>query len=257
MEKVIRADELASGERRSVIVDDIPALAVRVDDTIYLIEDVCSHDGQPLADGPLQDTSITCARHGARFDLETGAAQCMPATKGIRVFDVEIRDGDVWAGLSKTPKPATVPSSDGTPSDSTAAQSDDAADSESDSTAEEEAPQESVGPGGQRVTGTSPSTESDYLEALRQVIDPELFINIVDLGLIYAIEQDEENPRRIKIDMTLTSPACPAGPQLVQQSKMALERLHDVDEAAINMVMSPPWSPERMTDEARDQLGIF
>ena len=102
-----------------------------------------------------------------------------------------------------------------------------------------------------------PSEETDYLEALRQVIDPELMINIVDLGLIYSVEQDEENNRRVKVDMTLTSPACPAGPQLVQQSKMALERLHDVDEAAITMVMSPPWSPERMTDDARDQLGIF
>ncbi len=89
------------------------------------------------------------------------------------------------------------------------------------------------------------------------MIDPELMINIVDLGLIYSVEQDEENNRRVKVDMTLTSPACPAGPQLVQQSKMALERLHDVDEAAITMVMSPPWSPERMTDDAKDQLGIF
>lgn len=103
----------------------------------------------------------------------------------------------------------------------------------------------------------NPSKDSDYLEALRQVIDPELMINIVDLGLIYSVEQDEEDPRTVKVDMTLTSPACPAGPQLVQQSKMALERLHDVDRAAINMVMSPPWSPERMTDDARDQLGIF
>lgn len=103
----------------------------------------------------------------------------------------------------------------------------------------------------------NPSTESDYIEALRQVIDPELMINIIDLGLIYSIEQDEDNSRRVKVEMTLTSPACPAGPQLVQQSKMALERLHDVDEAAITLVMSPPWTPERMTDEARDQLGIF
>lgn len=102
-----------------------------------------------------------------------------------------------------------------------------------------------------------PSTETDFVEALKEVIDPELMINIVDLGLIYSIAQDDDNPRRVNVDMTLTSPACPAGPQLVQQSKMALERLHDIDEAAITMVMSPPWSPERMTDDARDQLGIF
>ena len=103
----------------------------------------------------------------------------------------------------------------------------------------------------------TPSTELDYIDALKQVIDPELFVNIVDLGLIYSIEQDEENERKVKVDMTLTSPSCPAGPQLVQQAKMALERLHDVDTAAINIVMSPPWSPERMTDDARDELGIF
>ena len=57
--------------------------------------------------------------------------------------------------------------------------------------------------------------------------------------------------------MTLTSPACPAGPQIMQQAKMALENLEDVSEAAITLTMSPPWSPERMTDDARDQLGIF
>jgi metal-sulfur cluster biosynthetic enzyme len=57
--------------------------------------------------------------------------------------------------------------------------------------------------------------------------------------------------------MTLTSPACPAGPQIVQQAKMSLERLHLVEEAEIKLVMTPPWSPERMTDEARDHLGIF
>jgi metal-sulfur cluster biosynthetic enzyme len=55
----------------------------------------------------------------------------------------------------------------------------------------------------------------------------------------------------------LTSPACPAGPQIVQQAKMALERLEDVDEASITITLSPPWTPARMTDEARDQLGIF
>jgi metal-sulfur cluster biosynthetic enzyme len=104
---------------------------------------------------------------------------------------------------------------------------------------------------------TLPSTASDYLEALKQVIDPELMINIVDLGLIYTVEEEEEDRCTVNVGMTLTSPACPAGPQLIQQSKMALERLHDVNKAVITLVMSPPWTPERMTDDARDQLGIF
>ena len=96
--------------------------------------------------------------------------------------------------------------------------------------------------------------EMELIEALKQVIDPELMINIVDLGLIYEVSQEEST---VNVEMTLTSPACPAGPQIIQQSKMALEQLEDVDEAQIKLVMTPPWSPERMTDEARDQLGIF
>lgn len=96
--------------------------------------------------------------------------------------------------------------------------------------------------------------ETQLIDALKQVIDPELMINIVDLGLVYEISQEE---RTANVEMTLTSPACPAGPQIIQQSKMALEQLEDIDEAKIKLVMSPPWSPERMTDEARDQLGIF
>jgi metal-sulfur cluster biosynthetic enzyme len=100
----------------------------------------------------------------------------------------------------------------------------------------------------------APPGSDPLLDALRQVIDPELFVNVVDLGLVYAVNRVE---RKVLVDMTLTSPACPAGPQIIHQSRMALERLEDVDEAEINLVMSPPWSPERMTDDARDQLGIF
>ena len=96
--------------------------------------------------------------------------------------------------------------------------------------------------------------DNALLDALKEVIDPELMVNIVDLGLVYDVEQ--EGPK-VNVNMTLTSPACPVGPQLMQQAKMALERLDDVEEAEITLVMTPPWSPERMTDDARDQLGIF
>jgi metal-sulfur cluster biosynthetic enzyme len=99
-----------------------------------------------------------------------------------------------------------------------------------------------------------PPDETDMIEALKEVIDPELMINIIDLGLVYSITLDE---KQVHVDMTLTSPACPAGPQIVQQSKMALERLGGIEKANIRLVMSPPWSPARMTDEARDILGIF
>lgn len=96
--------------------------------------------------------------------------------------------------------------------------------------------------------------EAALLDALKQVVDPELFINIVDLGLIYNIEQIDD---KVNVDMTMTSPACPAGPQLISQAKMALEKVEGVKEANIKIVLSPPWTPDRMTDEARDMLGIF
>ena len=84
------------------------------------------------------------------------------------------------------------------------------------------------------------ATDAELIEALRQVIDPELMVNIVDLGLVYSINQTD---RKVAVEMTLTSPACPAGPQIVQQAKMALERLEDVDEASITITLSPPWTP--------------
>jgi metal-sulfur cluster biosynthetic enzyme len=101
-------------------------------------------------------------------------------------------------------------------------------------------------------------TEDHIREALKQVIDPELFVNIVDLGLIYGVEVEEvEGKSNVKIDMTMTSPACPAGPQLIQQSKTAVGALPDVINVEVKLVMTPPWTPDRMTEDARDQLGIF
>ncbi len=108
----------------------------------------------------------------------------------------------------------------------------------------------------QTEADASESTVDDaaLIEALREVIDPELMINIVDLGLVYSINHTD---RKAQVEMTLTSPACPAGPQIIMQSKMALEKVEGIDVAEIKLVMSPPWTPARMTDEARDQLGIF
>lgn len=95
-EKVATADEIPPGGRKSIVVDDLPVLLLRVDNDYYAIEDVCTHDGQALTDGPLQGKEITCPRHGARFDITTGQPLCMPATEPVETFDVEIRDGDVF-----------------------------------------------------------------------------------------------------------------------------------------------------------------
>lgn len=94
--EVAREGELASGERKSIIVDDVLALLVRWNDAYYVVEDVCSHDGQPLTDGAVADGQIECPRHGARFELSTGRPRCMPATEPIRSFPVHLRDGRIF-----------------------------------------------------------------------------------------------------------------------------------------------------------------
>jgi len=102
--------------------------------------------------------------------------------------------------------------------------------------------------------------EDTVREALKQVIDPELFVNIVDLGLIYLVDVGEENENgkhEVKIEMTMTSPMCPAGPQLVAGTKAAAEGVDEVDTCEVKVVMEPAWTPEKMTEEARDHLGIF
>ena len=99
--------------------------------------------------------------------------------------------------------------------------------------------------------------ESDLVDALKEVIDPELMVNIVDLGLVYDVTPPAEEGGGAKVSMTLTSPACPAGPQIVSNAKAAVERVAGVGECDVTLTMDPPWSPERMTEEARDQLGIF
>jgi metal-sulfur cluster biosynthetic enzyme len=92
------------------------------------------------------------------------------------------------------------------------------------------------------------------LSALRTVTDPELNINVLDLGLVYTIQTHDDE---VDVEMTLTSPACPAGPEILRNAVGALEALAGVSKANVKLVMSPPWSPDRMTDAARDELGIF
>ena len=95
-EKVATVDEMEPGGRKSIMVDELPALLIRVGDNFYAIDDVCTHDGQPLTDGPIEGTEITCPRHGARFDVTTGKALCMPAIEPVATYEVEVRDGAVY-----------------------------------------------------------------------------------------------------------------------------------------------------------------
>jgi metal-sulfur cluster biosynthetic enzyme len=104
-------------------------------------------------------------------------------------------------------------------------------------------------------------TEDHVREALKNVIDPELHVNIVDLGLIYLVDirpvPDRTDGVQVYIEMTMTSPMCPAGPQLVGGAKENAGAVPGVVDVDVKVVMDPPWTPDRMTEEARDELGMF
>lgn len=95
-------------------------------------------------------------------------------------------------------------------------------------------------------------TEEDVRTGLREVIDPELDINIVDLGLIYEIDVDKED--NVDILMTLTTPGCPLHSVFDEMVKKEVSKL-DVGEIDVELTFEPRWSPEKMSDEARNELG--
>jgi len=103
--------------------------------------------------------------------------------------------------------------------------------------------------GGEPYEATDPEIE-DVLEALRDVVDPELGVNVVDLGLVYGVHL--ETDRTVTIDMTLTSAACPLTDVIEDQAQTALDGL--VPGFAINWVWLPPWGPEKITEDGREQL---
>jgi metal-sulfur cluster biosynthetic enzyme len=92
-------------------------------------------------------------------------------------------------------------------------------------------------------------TVEDVEEAMKDVVDPELGINVVDLGLLYGINIDGSD---VTLDMTLTSAACPLTDVIMDQTNQALEGI--ADEVAINWVWMPPWGPDKITDDGREML---
>lgn len=97
------------------------------------------------------------------------------------------------------------------------------------------------------------ATAEAVVDMLKNVYDPEIGINVVDLGLVYDIDIDNQV---VNVKMTLTTPGCPLHDTLTRTAEMAIETLDGVTEAHVDMVWDPPWTPERITDEGRRLLGI-
>ena len=100
-------------------------------------------------------------------------------------------------------------------------------------------------------------TKENVLEALKPIQDPELSISIVDLGLIYDVHFQNEG-KKILVEMTLTSPGCPVGPQLMAAVHTKAAGIPGIEDAEVKLVWTPKWDPKIMASEdAKDQLGIF
>ncbi len=95
-------------------------------------------------------------------------------------------------------------------------------------------------------------TQEAVLDVLRQVHDPELGINLVDLGLIYDVQIEG---RSVQVDMTLTTPGCPMHSYIARQAWHAINNMPEVQDATVRVVWDPPWTPDRLSPAARAKLG--
>ena len=95
-------------------------------------------------------------------------------------------------------------------------------------------------------------TREDILKALSEVYDPEIPISIVDMGLVYRVEVDEEN--NTEVDMTMTTRGCPMHSFIVQQARQRLEKVDGIGKVKVNLVWDPPWKPEMISSEIREKM---
>jgi len=257
-QRVLELGELADPGKTLVEIDGEMIALFHVGGEYFALDDVCTHDGGPLADGELVDHTIACPRHGATFDIRTGGALTMPAVRATRAHRVKLEDGGVWVAFGEAPAASAKAEQEEPSQDKSTPSNISAAEPAATASVAAALPANSAPPVSAAATG--PLSEERVREMLKEVKDPELFVNIVDLGLIYGVsfsEAEQKGTQQVSIDMTMTSPACPAGPQLIADTKRVVGTHPEVSEVEVRIVMDPPWSPERMTDDARDQLGIF
>lgn len=101
-------------------------------------------------------------------------------------------------------------------------------------------------------------TVDNVRENLKTVYDPEIGIDVINLGLVYDVDlADRDDATDVLVTMTLTSMGCPLGPILMQEVNRALGELPNVGEIGVDLVWSPPWTPDMMSEEAKDELGIW
>ena len=103
------------------------------------------------------------------------------------------------------------------------------------------------------VEASTKLTRDDVLGALKEVYDPEIPVNIVDLGLVYGVEVDEGD---VRVKMTLTFAGCGMGPYIAQQAEWAVAEMDEVEDIEVEVVFDPPWTPDMITEDGKRLLGL-
>jgi nitrite reductase/ring-hydroxylating ferredoxin subunit/metal-sulfur cluster biosynthetic enzyme len=239
---VARVGEIPVGGLKTTRLDDTTVAVFRLDDGYWAIEDLCTHDGGPVAEGTLEGSIIECPRHGAKFDVRTGAAKAFPATSGVTTYAVRVVGDEIQVSLDpaardaapKNPhtgqrQPWEVPA---TPPEAAAS---------APAPGDLPPPQKPSGP---PAFSSMPSQQELAVRAaLETVMDPEINLSVIDLGLIREIHFLAQ---RTHVRMMLTTPFCPYAPQLMAEVKAATESV--VPQPCEVEIMADPWSPEMMPD---------
>ena len=231
---VAKVGEIREGGVKVARLGDQDIAIFHLDGGYYAIDDICTHDGGEMASGVLEGTVVECPRHGARFDVRTGAVLSLPAVAPVATYDVRLKDGDIqvaW-GAVDAPGPVNPHTGRALPRDSDAIPTPAAPPAAS-----------AVGAPAAGASGAPSQQELAIRSALETVMDPEINLSVIDLGLIREVDVQ---PSRTHIRMMLTTPFCPYAPQMIADVKAATQSV--VPQDCEVEIMPDPWSPELMPD---------
>ena len=261
--RVASVGEIPEGGLKEVRLDDRSIAIFHLEDGYYAIEDVCTHDGGPLAEGIREGDVIECPRHGARFDLKTGAVLSLPAVTPVPTLEVRVAGDEIqiqWPPEAATasaaavraessPAPASKPAEPRSPVVAETPRSPAIAETPPSpaiaetplSPAIAEAPAPAAAP---QPSGQAPSQqEMAVRSALETVMDPEIGLSVIDLGLIRTVDIQ---PGRTRVDMLLTTPFCPYAPQMIADVKQATQSV--LPQECDVEILPDAWSPDMMPD---------
>ena len=249
---VARVGEIPLGGMKLARMDDTTIAVFRLEDGYWAIEDVCTHDSGPVAEGTLTGSVIECPRRGATFDVRTGAALTFPATQPVPTYPVRVLGDEIQVSVDPAAAAAAPmnphtglrqPWEEPAAAAPAPAASAPAAAGNPVAAAPEGAPPAQKQSGPPAFSSMPTQQELAVRSALESVIDPEINLSVIDLGLIREIHF---LPKQTFVRMMLTTPFCPYAPQMIADVKAASESA--VPQPCEVELMADPWSPEMMPD---------